>query len=264
MPRKGETKVPPPSESQLREWGERHAAGEPLARMVREAGYTSRAYSAIAEQLRSLSYNIAHQRRRHEDLSQVSAARWYELYWSPASGLPSCEELGRRFGVKGETISRHLRLHGFSVRSRQRQAEIDTERGRKPIPPGPADPHWLPVPPPEVSRARIQRVNATRKPREGRKVRLTVPCHWCAAPLERRPCDLRRRPRPCCNGSCRGQWARWRNNHPDAPRPLITAALVERMKNRRYTWETAERFAPEVGANEREIELALEILTNDS
>lgn len=166
--------------------------------------------------------------RKHWELPvhEITADRWQEIYWGVGSGYPSMETLANRFGVSRETIRRHLKRHGISVRSVAEQNRIEGKRRAAP----------------------------KSKPTSITGPTLTAThCAWCGLPFQRRPCDLARKPYPGCTPSHAVKAAQFRRYHPNESRPLIWALLKERLASGPATLERAEEIGAALGATEDEI-----------
>jgi hypothetical protein len=190
-----------------------------------------------------------------ELIDQVTPDRWRELYWGADSGFPPVKALAGRFGVDPSTLRARLRQAGITLRTRSEQARAEFRTGRRVavghgrggLPKGTA-PTWMHHLPPAKERQRRNRIAAAKRSR------ITLPCAWCGAPVERVP--WRVRGAVACCGSHRAHYAmhrRWRG--AEAARPLIVerlcAILLE--ESERHTYRQATRRGEALGAGEPEI-----------
>ncbi len=236
-------------------WPRSHA--DRVRRVLEDAGVPLRDRSAAAYARHGL------------DLQSISSERWEELYWAPESRYPSVALLAKRLSewsgapVAENTVRRYLQRAGVTVRTQGEQEHIDIALGRRGVPRG-----GRPLTAADRAKAlqalgkrgKQWRENVRAGARERAKdARGTAPCAWCAAPREYTRSRLRELSAPVCNRSCAQRLRAWRKKLPDAPRPLIIAALQERVRHsgRALTLATAERFAPDVGATPAEVWAAL-------
>lgn len=236
-----------------------HMADATLRRHLEAAGVPIRSKS---EQCRLKAL-----RQHASPLWEVTRDRWMELYWGPER--PSLSTLAVQMSdLAGHHVSvKHLRAvlthHGIAIRSPAEQLRIDGALGRRAEygPPAFAD---LPPETQASVRAKVaaaktgRRQSAAHRRNNGiaHRKSVTRPCAWCAAPVTRLPCLMRRVPpeRTYCNLSCANHGMHWRRRFPDTPRPLVLARLRESLGGDPPTLARLERLAEPLGAGPREIE----------
>lgn len=228
----------------------RYAAGESACSLARE--YGTRHQLIVAAARAAGTYRDS-QTKKHE-IAQISAAQWWELYWSPSSQYPSMGMLAKRFSTGTGCVAQYLRLAGITVRTIRQQAVLDYRFGRRErnTPDnsrGDASPLllWNKNHPP---------VKGLPRPYQRRSV--TCLCFWCGIPITRIPSNLPR----TCSVRCGAYLRHWRRRFPGAPRPLILERIAEQLSplgmSVTLAVDDVARIGRQFGATEAEVLAAYE------